>query len=267
MDDAGIGRIAETLLRSLDERKQTERVADLDMASAYRVAERVRAAREARGERVVGRKIGFTNTTIWPLYGVSGPMWNYMWDGTVASLADEPALSVGRFVEPRLEPEIVLHLAEAPEAGMNERELLGCINWVAHGFEIVQSVFPGWRFSGAESAAAFGLHGALRTGPRHPIVEVRQQWGERLGTFEITLSRNGSPIATGHARDVLGGPVRALGFLVEEIARFPGSRPLGAGEIVTTGTLTDAQPLQAGETWETELRGIEVEGIRIETIR
>ena len=52
----------------------------------------------------------------------------------------------------------------------------------------------------------------------------------------------------GRGRNVLGGPIQALRFLVEEIARYPVNAPIGAGEIVTTGTLTDAQPARPGES-------------------
>ena len=38
---------------------------------------------------------------------------------------------------------------------------------------------------------------------------------------------------------------------------------LRAGETVTTGTLTEAMPIAAGETWSTELSGIEVRGLQL----
>jgi 2-oxo-3-hexenedioate decarboxylase len=37
--------------------------------------------------------------------------------------------------------------------------------------------------------------------------------------------------------------------------------PLAAGEIVTTGTLTRALPVSAGETWTTQLTGVGLDGI------
>jgi 2-keto-4-pentenoate hydratase len=40
------------------------------------------------------------------------------------------------------------------------------------------------------------------------------------------------------------------------LAGQPQFEPLGAGEIVTTGTLTAALPIAAGETWRLELDGI-----------
>ncbi len=257
-------RIADEMMALLGTGRQTGRYPGLAMADAYAIAAKVCDRRRRRGERVVGRKIGFTNTTIWPLYDVSAPMWNFMYDTTVHDLSAMAAgFDLAGLPEPRIEPEIVLGLSRAPAPGMSEAELLGCVDWLAHGFEIVQSVYPGWKLSGPESAAAFGLHGALMIGPRHAIGDDRTGWEERLEALTITLHRDGVAVAEGAGRDVLGGPVRALRFLVEEIARYPGSEPIAAGEIVTTGTLTDAQPVRPGEVWSTELRGIPVDGIAV----
>ena len=162
-----------------------------DLNEAYGVAARVRALRAARGEQAVGRKIGFTNPTVQRLYGVHGPIWNFMFDSTVHDLA---AIG-GRFTleglpEPRIEPEIVFHLAAAPRADMDDEALLGCVDWVAHGFEIVQSIFPGWRFTAADSVAAYGLHGAYFLGPRHPVADDRRAWAARaLGVHDRAFER------------------------------------------------------------------------------
>ena len=67
----------------------------------------------------------------------------------------------------------------------------------------------------------------------------------------------------GRAQDVLGGPLNALKFLVEEIARFPVSEPLHAGEIVTTGTLTEAMPAVRGVTWTARFTGINLSPLRV----
>ena len=172
--------IAGEILDCLGSGRAAARHPAMDFAQAYAVVARIRAVREARGERCVGRKIGFTNVTIWSLYGVVGPMWNFMYDTTVHDLADlAGGFELGKLAEPRIEPEIVLHLGRAPEPGMAAADLIGCVDWVAHGFEIVQSVYPGWKFSGAESAAAFGLHGALIIGPRYASGADRAGWGAR----------------------------------------------------------------------------------------
>ena len=64
---------------------------DFGLEEAYRVTAAVRAAREARGERPIGRKIGFTNRTIWAEYGVYAPIWGYVYDRTVRDLPSDGA--------------------------------------------------------------------------------------------------------------------------------------------------------------------------------
>jgi 2-oxo-3-hexenedioate decarboxylase len=237
---------------------------DLDLGAAYAIAAAVRRHREARGERVIGRKIGFTNRTIWPEYGVYAPIWGYVYDTTVRRIADLGGpFGIGHLVEPRIEPEIIFKLARAPEAGMDEQAMLSCIEWVAHGFEIVQSIFPGWRFQAADTVAAFGLHGALLVGEPEPVTPATMTtWYEALSGFRITLERNGTEQETGCAGNVLtGGPLSALRHLVELLAISPASPPLGAGEIISTGTLTRALPIEPGETWSTKLDGVPLTGI------
>ena len=247
----------------------SQRLPGFGLAQAYRVTDRVRRLRESRGERVVGRKIGFTNRTIWDEYDVHAPIWGFVYDTTVHELAVlGEGFPLTGLAEPRLEPEIVFGLARAPEPGMDEAALLGCLEWVAHGFEIVQSVFADWRFAAADTVAAFGLHGALLIGPRRPLAagpsSGQGDWLDSLSRFTIELSRNGVPAERGLAGDVLGGPLSALAHLVDLLARDPANPQLAAGELVTTGTLTRALPIAPGVRWSTRLSGLDLEGIAVE---
>ena len=185
----------------------------------------------------MGRKIGFTNRTIWPLYDVTGPMWGPVWDTTLHEIGDRPH-RLPQLPEPRLEPEIVFCLKSAPRAGMSETELAGCIDWVSHGFEVVFSSFPGWRFSDADCAAAFGLHGALYLGPK---LSLTQSIVEQLPHFRVVLEGPRGKRLTGCGADVLDGPLTALGHLLNTLAADTDAPRLNAGEIVTTGTLTDGR--------------------------
>jgi 2-oxo-3-hexenedioate decarboxylase len=107
------------------------------------------------------------------------------------------------------------------------------------------------------------MHGALLIGPRHPIAPRAAGWLRELPRFEIDLYCNGSLADHGRASNVLEGPVSALLHLVDLLAEDADSPPLAAGEIVTTGTLTRALPIAAGESWSTTLRGISLEGISL----
>lgn len=263
---ADIRVIADEVLAAIGTCRQilpfTSRPAGLTLDEAYRVTALLDQKREARGEKRLGRKIGFTNRTIWEQYKVYAPIWGYIYDSTVHELSNTAALPLSGFAEPRIEPEIVFGLAREPAADMDETALLSCVDWVAHGFEIVQSIFPRWQFSAADTIAANGLHGAPLIGPRHAISHAAQ-WQNALPSFAIDLLCDGRVIDRGHAENVLGGPVSALRHLVGLLAGDAINPPLAAGEIVTTGTLTRAMPVKSGETWSTALHGIALPGIEV----
>ena len=97
----------------------------------------------------------------------------------------------------------------------------------------------------------------------HPIAVRAEDWSRTLSTFEIDLKRDGTVVDHSRARNVLGGPVSALRYLVDMLARDQVNPQLAAGEIVTTGTLTRALPVSGGETWTTELTGVALNRVRV----
>jgi 2-oxo-3-hexenedioate decarboxylase len=241
----------------------TSRPAGLTLDDSYRIIALLNRRFEARGDKRLGRKIGFTNRTIWQQYNVYAPIWGYIYDSTVHDLSNTPSLPLPRFTEPRIEPEVVFGLRRAPASDMDETALLSCVDWIAHGFEIVQSIFPQWKFSAADTVAANGVHGALLIGPRHKIGSQVAEWEKVLSAFEIDLLCDGRIIDHGRSGNVLGGPVSALRHLVDLLARDEINPPLAGGEVVTTGTLTRAMPVRSGETWSTALEGISLAGIQV----
>lgn len=241
---------------------------DLDLDDAYRIAAVVARWRIGRGERPVGWKIGFTNRTIWDEYGVHAPIWGPIYDTTVTQLrgdADPGNCELGGLLEPRIEPEIVFRFAREPHPDMDERELLVCIDAVGHGFEVVQSLFPGWRFGAADTIAAFALHGCYRYGPLLPVegTPARSEWLARLADFEIVLFRGEIEVDRGRGENVLDGPLSALRPFLQGLADRPMGRGVKAGDLITTGTVTRAFPVRSGERWSTRIDGLPLPGMRI----
>ena len=79
----------------------------------------------------------------------------------------------------------------------------------------------------------------------------------------MTLKKGGEVKDQGIGSNVLGSPLLALAYLVEVLSNQKESPSLQAGEIVTTGTLTDAHPVAAGETWSTDLHGFALRGLEV----
>ena len=254
-----VARRARELLAARDAATQIATIsggdASFTMTDAYVVADELRRLRLARGERALGYKIGFTNRGIWARYGVFEPIWGPVWDTTVERCDDARAtVSLAQFAAPRLEPEIMFGFARTPPAGQSREELFDCIEWVAHGFEIVDTHFADWRFAAADTVADFALHGRLFVGPRVPVTRFdRARVAAVLAAVEVVLSCDDRDVETGRADIVLDGPLHALRLWVDAMAAQPQRWPIVAGDIVTTGTITDAAPLRPDECWQTRL--------------
>lgn len=243
----------------------TSRFSDFDVPSAYAVADLIHRARVRQGATPVGRKIGFTNPEMWALYGVREPIWAYVYDTTVIRLNGElRSCSLGKFAEPKIEPEIIFHFHTAPPANADLASILACVDWVAHGFEIVQSHFPGWRFRAADTVADWALHGTLLVGEPQPLARLGPSLITALERFSLNLLCDGVLREVGVGSNVLGSPLLAIAHLISVLAKQPEYLSLQAGELVTTGTITTAQPVHAGETWRTEVQGIGLPGISVE---
>src|SRR5690606_35919675 len=144
-------------------------------------------------------------------------------------------------------------------AGDDPAAIAEAIGWIAHGVEVVHSVYPGWRFSAAESVASQAMHGSLHIGPAVAPGDPASL-AARLAAVRLVLERRDDEdgpwtlVAEGSGADVLDGPVAALTHLVRCL-RERGQR-LAAGDIISTGTLVDAQPMVAGQHWRTRLQGL-----------
>ena len=269
MHSHDIGRIADRLIASFDTAAQIESISKtdpgFDVDAGYAVLLEIETRRIRGGWRPVGRKLGFTNRTIWERYGVDRPMWSRIWSHTVHDAPSRVAtLSLSGFMEPRLEPEVVFRIAAPVPATDDADAILDAVDAIAPGFEIVQTPFPHWRFTAADVAAACALHGALVVGRFEPLDAARRrELARKLPSFEATLSRGASVIDRGIGAHVLDSPALALAHLVRGLADRTAFPPLVAGEIVTTGTLTDAAPVKMGEAWSSDYGDLGLAGLTI----
>jgi 2-oxo-3-hexenedioate decarboxylase len=269
MDEPAIAAIADRLIAAYDSATTLAPIAaatpGFDVAAAYHVLAEIERRRIAQGWRPVGRKIGFTNRTIWDRYGVHRPMGARVWSHTVHDATDHRArLALDGLVQPRIEPEVVFGLRAPVAAGSDARAVLDATGWIAPGFEIVQSHFPDWKFSAADCTAAFGLHGALVVGERLAVTEAnRDDLVAMLPRFRVTLRSGATVVDTGIGSNVLDSPALAVAHLANVLATTPKLPPLAAGELVTTGTLTDAWPVARGQTWSSEYGELPIRGLEL----
>jgi 2-keto-4-pentenoate hydratase len=257
------------LLEAYDEGKSIDRAKFLglaDLNEAESLQKRCLEMRIVRGEQPIGMKIGFTNRNIWPMYNVSHPVWASVFRETVIhSTTNEFDIRLKRVCEPRLEPEIVLGFKEGlVPASSSMDDVFAALDWVAQGFEIVQSPFPNWKFTAAEACAAQGLHSQLLIGSKLNIASLTRNavvFNQWLAALKVTLRCNDQAVATGRGSNVLDSPLLALCHLLAELGKR--GQTLQPGSIVTTGTMTDAMPIATGEVWETHFEQQSLSSLRL----
>ena len=228
------------------------RAANFDVANAYQHSLAVRGLRIARGEKPQGFKIGFTNRNIWSRYNVFAPIWGTVYDTTLSFCEGHGTISLGRMCQPRIEPEAVFGMRSTPAPEASLDDLFNAIEWVAPGFEIVQSHLPDWKFKASDSVADGGLHAHLLVGRRVPVSTIANcanELNDVLAATQVKLMKGDQLIEKGGGANVLDSPLRALHHFLQELRQCPGAPDLMPGDVVTTGTWTDAWPIAPGECW------------------
>ena len=222
----------------------------LSLQDAYDVS---RIVRQKLGPaEIIGRKIGFTNRNIWNIYDVDQPIWGSITTSSVSFFESNfMKIDLSQFCEPRIEPEIVVCLKQKPKHGSENPEIY--LDWIAPGFEIVDSIYPNWKFSLTDAIASGGLHGCLVVGKKF---EVDDQTEQNLIDVEVSLYKDGRLEEAGTGANVLDGPVSAIRYLHSGLSRIRNQDALSAGNIITTGTMTDAKPIYPKEKWSAKFDGV-----------
>lgn len=246
------------------------RESGFDLPTAYAVEAELVRLRRASGRTTVGRKVGYANKAMWRALKLETLVWAHMYDDTVTMAAGNTAsVSLGKMCSPKIEPEIVFKLRHPVDtANLEPAAVLASVEWLALGFEIVDSVFADWKFQPVDFVAAFGLHTALVVGEPRPVdADLIPSLVEQLPQCPLRLLKNGELIAHGSGRNSLRSPALCLGELASAIGRREGEEPLVAGELVSTGTLTEPRPIQPGESWTASVDGIGLPDLTVITSR
>ena len=246
--------IADEISKAISQTQQivpfSKRGIFLSLQDAYDVAGLVKESLGLPPE--IGKKIGFTNRNIWDVYNVNEPIWGPITSKSVSFTETSfQKIDLSQFCEPRIEPEVVICLREKPRH--SDEDLNIFIDWIAPGFEIVDSIYPNWSFALPDTIASGGLHGCLIVGKK---LFVNNDVERDLADLKVRLFKDASFEEEGTGANVLDGPVSAVRYLHKSLAGIKNQVLLSSGNIITTGTMTDAKPVFPGEKWTGKFEGI-----------
>ena len=237
-----------------------------DLDAAYAVEAKLQQFREASGHKSIGRKVGYANKAMWRVLKLETLVWGHMYDDTVHyANGNSAALTIIRPRSLKIEPEIVFGIKHPiMNQAIDAALALASVEWVALGFEIIDCPFPAWKFQPSDFVASFGLHAALVIGEKIQIQpDLIPKLVDELPRFKVRMLKNGEFVEEGSGRNSLKSPALCLAELGAAInRRFP-SHPLGAGEIVSSGTLTAGHPTGKGDMWTAVVEGISLPSLTL----
>jgi 2-keto-4-pentenoate hydratase len=228
-----LARVAGAIDAAHGERRLLDPITDrepLELADAYAVQGELTRLRLARGAHRIGWKLGYTSAAMREQMRVDAPNFGPLLD-TMIIQDGSPVPS--ELVQPRVEPEVAVRLG----ADLRPDALLAAL-------EVVDSVWRDYRFRLEDNTADGSSAAGVVLGPLLPDLPD----AAALPALPVQLIRNGEPVATATAAAAMGSPLVALAWLAEELPRHGES--LSPGDVVITGGLTAAVPLERGDLVE-----------------
>lgn len=208
---------------------------ELDVATAYRVQSAVVAA---RGDQVVGVKLGLTSRAKQRRMGIDAPLTGWLTDAMV--LRPGEPVPVAELIHPRVEPEIVFTLgARLRGPGVTPATAMAAVRTVSAGLEVIDSRYRDFRFTLPDVIADNASSARFVVGEPN-----RDPATLDLELEACVLRESGAVVDTATGAAVQGHPANALALAANSLAER--GLALEEGWIVLTGGLTDALPLRPG---------------------
>ena len=215
-----------------DRVKFTDEWPELDVETGYKIQDETLRRRLARGEKLIGVKLGLTSRAKQQRMGVDTPFVAWLTDAMVLPAGDP--VPQAKLIHPRIEPEIVFVLRERLEGpGVTAATAMAAVESVLGGAEIIDSRYRDFRFTGGDVVADNASSGAFVTGPiALPPSAVD------LALEGVLVEVDGAIVDSATGAAVQGHPAEALALAANDLATR--GLALEAGWIVLTGGMTDA---------------------------
>jgi 2-oxo-3-hexenedioate decarboxylase len=232
-----VREVAASLLATESERAPlSEDWPDLDVDTAYAIQDEALRQRRARGETLIGVKLGLTSRAKQQRMGIDSPLLAWLTDAMVLPAG----VPVPQLIHPRAEPELVFVLGRRLSGpGVTAATALAAVDRVYGGMEVIDSRYADYRFTLPDAVADNGSSACFGLGPiGMPPAQLD------LSLEAALLEVDGQIVDTATGAAVQGHPAEALALAANTLATR--GLALEPGWLVLTGGMTDAVPLRPG---------------------
>lgn len=244
--------IAERLLAAHTRRTPIGRITtmypDLTVDDAYAIQQQQVSAWCDAGDRLRGHKIGLTSKAMQRQLGVDVPDYGRLTASMF--LPEGPAIPAGRFLQPRLEPEVAFVMGRRLAGpGVTVADAARAVDAVFPALEIIDSRIRDWDIGLVDTIADNASSGGVLLGGTARRLDELD-----LRLMGVLVHANGELVATGAGAAVLGSPLNALAWLANTLG--PRGVTIEEGEIVIPGSMTSAIGVHAGDTFHIEFSSL-----------
>ena len=242
---------AEALL--LDEAEQTgvqirpvtnEHV-DLTIQDAYTIQAEWREIKLARGEQIVGHKIGLTSRAMQEAMQIDTPDSGFLTNEMV--FEPDSTLNAASFCDPLVEIELAFTLAsDLSGSALTIDDVLDATEFVQPAVELIAArsfradPITGRRRTVVDTISDNAANGGIISGGKQIAPsEIDLAWVHAIGT------RNGIVEETGVAAGVLGHPAKGIAWLAKRYGET--GQTLKAGQVILAGSFTRPIRVSAGD--------------------
>lgn len=240
-----IAEILDTAAHNAHAVEQISLKHQFDLDDAYAIQKASLERRYARGEKLIGVKMGFTSKAKMEQMGVHDMIWGRLTDAML--IENGGSLSLNKYIHPRAEPEICFLVKKKIDRSLSIGEIKDYIEAIAPAIEIIDSRYQNFKFSLedviADNCSSTGLVIGAWSGVDTP-----------LNDLEITLEIDQEVVQKGSSNAILGDPWESV-VAAARLANQYGQE-ISAGDYIMAGAATPAVYLKAGQSVSASIQSL-----------
>lgn len=201
-----------------------------------------------RGAVIVGKKIGATSKAIQQMFQVNQPDYGHLLDDML--FLDGDTVSLDRYLQPKVEFEIAFRLMrdlQGPHVTLFD--VVEATDYIIPAIEVIDSRIADWKIAFEDTVADNGSSGGAILGGKPTSLANLD-----LAQIGMVVYKNGEYLDAAAGAAVLGNPLRAVAWLANSLGKYDVT--LKAGEVVLSGALTAAVPVEEHDSFTAEFAHI-----------
>ncbi|MFB3163995.1 2-keto-4-pentenoate hydratase [Neobacillus sp. 179-J 1A1 HS] len=247
-----IQKAATALMEAEDQKKTiapfTSSTEEITVEDAYNIQLFQIRQKVAKGAVVVGKKIGLTSKAMQEMLNVSEPDYGHLLDSMMYEEGEK--ISLHKYIQPRIEFEIAFVLKKDLKGpGVTMNDVIEATDYVVPALEIIDSRIKDWQIKFEDTVADNGSSAGAIIGRTTTKIDDLD-----LAAVKMTVTRNGEYLDSADGSAVMGHPAQAVAWLANALGTYGIS--LHSGEVILSGALSKAIPIEDGDTFTAEFEHI-----------